>query len=106
MWAKMIFEGGPPALGRRCGCHQPRAGEIELSSQSMQQPDELHGDLLIPSAGDQVEVSRTGISRRGTVQYADWLQVLVKWQDGSSGSLRVGRDDFRILAQRDESSAA
>jgi hypothetical protein len=32
------------------------------------------------------------------VHYADQLQVLVKWDDGSSSSLRVGRD--RIYRSR------
>ena len=75
---------------------------------SMRHSDELPKGPLIPSIGDRVEVIRTGISLRGKVQYADWLQVLVKWDDGSSSSLRVGRDDFRALAeaQHHESSAA
>lgn len=51
----------------------------------------------IPSIGDQVEETRTGIKRVGRVCYADQLQVLVKWDDGKSSSLRVGRDPFRIL---------
>ena len=63
-------------------------------------------DPPIPSVGDQVEIIRTGISLRGTVQYADWLQVLVKWDDGSSSSLRVGRDNFRILDQAQNQSSA
>jgi len=33
-----------------------------------------------------------GVVRHGYVWYADELQVLVKWDDGSSSSLRVGRD--------------
>ena len=63
-------------------------------------------DPLIPSVGDQVEIIRTGISLRGTVQYADGLQVLVKWDDGSSSSLRVGRENFRILDRARNQSAA
>jgi hypothetical protein len=51
----------------------------------------------IPSKGDQVEQRRTGISRRGLVWYADHIQVLVKWEDGKSSSLRVGRDRFILL---------
>jgi hypothetical protein len=52
----------------------------------------------IPSKGDRVEQSRAGVTRRGYVWYADQLQVLVKWEDGTSSSLRVGRDRFYIEA--------
>ena len=52
----------------------------------------------IPSKGDQVEQSRAGVTRRGYVWYADQLQVLVKWEDGTSSSLRVGRDLLYIRA--------
>ena len=51
----------------------------------------------IPSKGDQVEQRRAGVSRRGYVWYADHLQVLVKWEDGKSSSLRLDRDRFDIL---------
>lgn len=51
----------------------------------------------IPSKGDQVEQCRMGISRRGHVYYSDHIQVLVKWEDGKSSSLRVGRDRFLLL---------
>jgi hypothetical protein len=50
----------------------------------------------IPNRGDQVEQRRMGISRVGVVWYADQLQVLVKWQDGKSSSLRLGRDQFSV----------
>ncbi len=46
----------------------------------------------IPSKGDQVEQRRLGVIRRGYVWYADQLQVLVKWEDGKSSSLRLGSD--------------
>ena len=52
----------------------------------------------IPSKGDQVEQSRAGVTRLGYVWYADQLQVLVKWEDGTSSSLRAGRDRFYIRA--------
>jgi hypothetical protein len=54
------------------------------------------GNHRIPNKGDQVEQRRMGISRMGVVWYADQLQVLVKWQDGKSSSLRLGHDDFSI----------
>jgi hypothetical protein len=53
----------------------------------------------IPSIGDQVEQNRVGVTRVGRVWYADQLQVLVKWDDGNSSSLRVGRDRFRIRSR-------
>ena len=61
------------------------------------------GDYTIPNKGDQVEQRRSGVSRLGVVWYADQLQVLVKWQDGRSSSLRLGRDQFsiRTLAEED-----
>jgi hypothetical protein len=56
----------------------------------------------IPSKGDQVEQIRAGVNRLGSVWYADQLQVLVKWEDGSSSSLRLGRDRFciRVMAKK------
>ena len=61
-----------------------------------------HGD--IPGIGDRVERSRAGVTQRGTVHYADQLQVLVKWDDGSSSSLRVGRDKFHVIEAMPTSS--
>ena len=46
----------------------------------------------IPSKGDRVEQRRKGVIRHGHVWYADQLQVLVKWEDGKSSSLRLGCD--------------
>jgi hypothetical protein len=37
---------------------------------------------------------------RGIVFYADQLQVLVKWDDGRSQSLRAGAQVFRIVGER------
>jgi hypothetical protein len=54
------------------------------------------GNHKIPNRGDEVEQRRIGVSRVGAVWYADQLQVLVKWQDGKSSSLRLGRDRFSI----------
>jgi hypothetical protein len=54
----------------------------------------------IPQKGDRIELRlpRLGIRRRGTVFYADHLQVLVKWDDGRSESLRPDTADrFRII---------
>ena len=66
----------------------------------------------IPSKGDQVEQRRVGVIRRGYVWYADQLQVLVKWEDGKSSSLRLGCDLLYIAIaageapRRDEEAAA
>ena len=54
-----------------------------------------------PHVGDRVEQLRTGIRRVGRVWYVDDLQVLVKWEDGGSSSLRVGRDKLHPAASAD-----
>jgi hypothetical protein len=46
----------------------------------------------VPRVGERIERWVGGVARPGTVQYSDELQVLVKWDDGSSSSLRVGRE--------------
>ena len=62
----------------------------------------MRGNHKIPDQGDQVEQRRMGVSRVGVVWYADQLQVLVKWHDGSSSSLRPDRDQFSIRTAGDE----
>jgi hypothetical protein len=56
---------------------------------------------LLPSKGDRIELFRTEMGVRvrlcGTVFYSDQVQVLVKWDDGRSQSLRPGSDRFRIV---------
>ena len=56
-------------------------------------------DQGIPRKGDRIELNRarTGVRPRGIVQYADHLQILVKWDNGRSQSLRPGVDHFRII---------
>jgi hypothetical protein len=53
----------------------------------------------IPKKGDRIECiqPRTEISRRGTVFHVDQVQILVKWDDGRSGSVWPGVDRFRII---------
>jgi len=53
----------------------------------------------VPARGDRIELlhSRLGIRRRGSVFYSDQLQILVKWDDGRSESVRTGTQMFRIL---------
>jgi hypothetical protein len=55
------------------------------------------GSEPIPSRGERVEQPRMGVVQRGTVFYSDQLQILVKWDDGRSESLRPGRDRFRVV---------
>jgi hypothetical protein len=51
----------------------------------------------MPSKGERLELRRLGLILRGTVLYADQVQVLVKWDDGRSSSLRVGVDDLNVI---------
>jgi hypothetical protein len=51
----------------------------------------------IPSKGDRVERRGLGVTLRGTVLYADRVQVLVKWDNGRSSSLRLGVDDIDMI---------
>jgi hypothetical protein len=56
----------------------------------------------LPRKGDRIEVilRRLGTTMRGTVFYADELQILVKWDDGRSESLRsTFSDRFRIVEE-------
>jgi hypothetical protein len=53
----------------------------------------------IPRRGDPIELllPRLGIRQRGTVFYADHLQVLVKWDDDRSEACGPPGDRFRML---------
>jgi hypothetical protein len=55
---------------------------------------------FIPSKGDRVAQSRTGVRRIGTVCYADQLQVIVKWDDGGSSSLPLAEADLCLLSEQ------
>lgn len=76
-----------------------------MRSPSHPQPDRAGPErnraefACIPSKGDRIELlrPRLGVRLRGDVFYADELQVLVKWDDGRSESLRAGAQMFRIL---------
>jgi hypothetical protein len=59
----------------------------------------------IPTKGDRIEQTDLGIRRAGVVWYADQLQVLVKWDDGRSSSLRIGRNGFRIIEDVEQRKA-
>jgi hypothetical protein len=61
--------------------------------------------VTIPMIGDRVERRVAGVSKYGTVHYADQLQFLVKWDDGSSSSLRVDIHKVRIIEQAPESTS-
>lgn len=65
-------------------------------------PDAAHSEghsARIPSKGERIELDGTqmGVRLRGTVYYADQLQILVKWDNGRSQSLRPGVDRFRVI---------
>jgi hypothetical protein len=61
------------------------------------------GSVPIPSKGERIELlqRRLGVRVRGTVFYSDQSQILVKWDDGRSGSLRLGceTEAFRIVEE-------
>ena len=61
--------------------------------------DSHEGSGRIPVKGDRIELlqPRTGVRVRGTVFHVDQVQILVKWDDGRSESLRPGVDRYRIL---------
>jgi hypothetical protein len=50
-----------------------------------------HHVARVPIKGERVERRRSGVGLRGTVCYSDQLQLLVKWDDGLSSSLRVDK---------------
>jgi hypothetical protein len=60
----------------------------------------------IPNRGDRIELLRAylGVHVRGIVFYADQLQILVKWDDGRSQSLRAGAQLFRVISEQPGSS--
>jgi hypothetical protein len=58
------------------------------------------GAAVIPARGERIARTRAGITIAGTVHYSDQLQVLVKWDDGRSSSLRVDRDRFEIVGNK------
>ena len=81
------------------GISQAVGGQQRFSIGGRNRNDQL------PQVGDRIEISRTGTRRCGTVHYADQLQVLVKWDDGSSSSLRIERDEFRIVEHHTDGRA-
>ena len=65
----------------------------------------VSGSEVIPSKGDRVMQFRSGgLIREGYVWYADQLQVLVKWGDGHSSSLRRGGDSFAVSSSNGASA--
>lgn len=56
-------------------------------------------DIVIPSIGSRIELSkpRMGVRWRGTVQYSDELQILVKWDNERSESLRPAAGLLRVI---------
>lgn len=60
----------------------------------------------VPAKGDRIELRlpRLGVRPRGTVFYVDDLQVLVKWDDGRSESLRPSVGNLFRIIRSDEST--
>jgi hypothetical protein len=61
--------------------------------------DDEEPNTVVPSKGDRVELleRRSSVAIRGTVEYANDLQILVNWDDGHSSSLWIGVDHFRVI---------
>jgi hypothetical protein len=57
-----------------------------------------------PRRGDRIELAERplGLARRGTIQYVDNLQILIKWDDGRSQNLRPGNVADRFWLLEDE----
>jgi hypothetical protein len=51
----------------------------------------------MPGKGERLERRGLGLPLRGTVLYVDRVQVLVKWDNGRSSSLRLGVDDLDVI---------
>jgi hypothetical protein len=62
--------------------------------------------FVVPRIGDRVERCRAGVAKWGRVHYADELQALVKWDDGSSSSVRLDRERLRIIEPKARGSLA
>jgi hypothetical protein len=62
-------------------------------------PNHEEESSALPSKGQRIELlqTKTGVRLRGTVFYSDELQILVKWDNGRSQSLRPGVDRFRVI---------
>jgi hypothetical protein len=75
------------------GRHLPR------ESRKMERSNDALANAYIPSKGERIELAKsaTGVRARGTVFYADQLQILVKLDNGRSQSLRAGREAYRII---------
>ncbi len=68
----------------------------------MERSNDALANAYIPSRGERIELAKsaTGVRARGTVFYADQLQILVKLDNGRSQSLRAGREAYRIIEYR------
>jgi hypothetical protein len=57
----------------------------------------VSASFYIPSRGERIAQVRFGVQRLGTVWYSDRLQVLVRWDEGTSSSLRLGSEELYVL---------
>jgi hypothetical protein len=87
----MVQRAGPAISRRKRSL--PMSPSVRPAAQQRDEPGRL------PSKGERIELLRTetGVHSRGTVFYSDQLQILVKWDNGRSQSLRVGVDRYRIV---------
>jgi hypothetical protein len=60
----------------------------------------------IPSRGERVAQLRFGVQRIGTVWYSDQLQVLVRWDEGTSSSLRLGSEELYVVREPETNAVA
>lgn len=65
----------------------------------MERSNDGGANAYIPSKGERIELAKstTGVRARGTVFYADQLQILVKLDNGRSQSLRTDKEAYRII---------
>lgn len=72
------------------------ADPFHMRQHATHTPDDDDGT---PLKGDRIErlEPSAGVRLRGTVFHVDQVQILVKWDDGRSESLRPGVDRFRIV---------
>src|ERR1041384_2188260 len=88
---------GRSLLGRGDQVGDTTVGLRLLEEVVATRPLPRHKCRTVPRIRDRIEMYQAGIPSQGTVHYADELQVLVKWDNGQSSSLRMERARFKII---------